>query len=142
MKKSLISLFIVFLFGFLVSCTQKTLYVTPEAVGSLYNSKTQQPIVKYSGFIGFSIARDEHNAVITDSRGRFKIAPETLKYYVIRHNLRDWGMAPTHIYIQFPGYKTKIYDYSEKYQEQASTLDSGFETLTKIDVGIIYLDPE
>lgn len=140
MKKKLSQLLIIFTSLFLVACTQKTLYLTPETTGYLYSIKSQKPIANYHGYIGYDTARDTHNSITTDSKGKFKISPETLNYYLIKPGLKDWNMSAAHIYIQFPGYETKIYDYSEKFQEQ--TTNSIPSNLEKLDVGIIFLNPE
>ena len=140
MKKKLSQLLIIFTSLFLVACTQKTLYLTPETTGYLYSVKNKKPIANYQGYIGYDTARDSHNSITTDSNGKFKIFPETLKYYLIKPSLKDWNMSATHIYIQFPDYETKIYDYSEKFHEQIS--NSSPSKLEQLDVGIIFLDSE
>ena len=132
--------FIIFTSIFLVGCTQKTLYLTPETTGYLYSFQSKRPIADYHGYIGYDTARDSHNSITTDSKGKFKISPDTLKYYFIKPSLKDWNMSAAHIYIQFPGYRTKIYDYSEKLQEQVS--NSNPSKLEQLDVGIIFLDSE
>ncbi|WP_180028922.1 hypothetical protein [Acinetobacter sp. YH16032] len=133
-------LLIIFISTFLVACTQKTLYLTPETTGYIYSIESKKPIANYHGYIGYDTARDSHNSITTDSKGKFKISPETLKYYLIKPSLKDWNMSAAHIYIQFPGYRTKIYDYSEKLQEQVSNSDPS--KLEQLDVGIIFLSSE
>lgn len=126
----------------LTACNQKTLYLTPESSGFIYDNKTRQPITNTEGYIGYDTARSEHNLIKTDNNGKFKIPAETMKYYFIKPSLKDWYMSAPHIYVQFPGYKTKIFDYSEGYSKVNLDDLSDEHTLKKLDVGIILLENE
>ena len=137
MKKIITASFLLILLISFSSCTKKTIFLTPEAIGYLYNNQTKKPIANYNGYIGYDTSRSNHNFITTDSKGKFKIPSEEINYYIIKPNLTKWNMSAAHIYIQFPGYMTKIYDYSKEVQN----INSDYK-LGKINLGVVFLDPE
>lgn len=142
MNKLLNCIIVILLSFILIACSEKILYLKPEMFGQLYDSRTHKPLSTIHGYIGYDTARDEHNAIVTDVIGGFKIEPEKTTYYFIKPDLRDWYKSAAHIYIQIPGYKIKIFYYSDKYQQQNYQSNSGFKKLEKVNVGIVYLEPE
>ena len=51
-------------------------------------------------------------------------------------------MGTGQIYIQFEGYKSKIFDYTNFYQEQNPSPNPDAKKLEKVNIGVIYLEKE
>ncbi|MEN8282356.1 hypothetical protein [Acinetobacter gerneri] len=141
MKKYKIYLIILSLI-FLTSCKKNTLYFTPETKGCLYSSETKKPLSHLIGHVGYSLTDDNTFATKLDINGCFIIAPKTKIYYYIKPNIRKYrGIEPT-IYIYIENFQPKSIDYSEFIWKQVPDESRGYSHFKKINVGIIYLDPE
>lgn len=125
---------------FLSSCTPNIYYVKPELIGKLYDSKTKKPISRKMGFISFYL--NEEGQVQTNEKGQFKINAVARKYYFIEPNMQEISMSAPQIYINFKGYKPEIIDYSERGIPENTQPNPGAKKIEKVDIGIIYLEPE
>ena len=143
MKKIIIQMFLIFFFTtFIVACTKKTLYLTPEVHGYIYNSITKKPVSNTKVIMGFNGLTDNNApSVLLNKEGEFVIPAVTTTYYYLKPNVRKYS-APPEIYISTDYYQSKILDYSNFYGKQVPEERSGYSYFNKIDVGIIYLDPE
>ena len=133
-------IFFVFCIAGLIACTPKNYYLKPEVCGQVFDIKTKNPISSREGYIGYSLNDDI--SIKTDEHGRFKITPKTESYYFFRPNLKKLSLSAPQIYINFKGYLTKTYDYSNGKPLEDIKENPGARILEKIDVGIIYLEPE
>jgi len=132
--------FFVFCIAGLIACTPKNYYLKPEVCGQVFDIKTKKPISSREGYIGYSLNDD--TSIKTDEHGRFKITPKAESYYFFRPNLKKLSLSAPQIYINFKGYLTKTYDYSNGKPLEDIKENPGARILEKIDVGIIYLEPE
>ena len=133
-------IFFVFCITGLIACTPKNYYLKPEVYGQIFDIKTKNPISSREGYIGYSLNDD--TSIKTDEHGRFKITPKAESYYFFRPNLKKLSLSGPQIYINFKGYLTKTYDYSNGKPLEDIKENPGARILEKIDVGIIYLEPE
>lgn len=133
---------LIFSISFLMACSPNIYYLDPELKGVLYDAATGKPIVNQEGYAAFHIGLDEEGNVKTNNEGKFTIQATPYTYYIFKPNLRNESMSPPYIYINFKGYQGKIYDYSPSLHEQNTEPNPGAKRLNKVDVGIIYLDPE
>nr|WP_277603498.1 hypothetical protein [Acinetobacter dispersus] len=124
----------------MIACTPKNYYLKPEVCGQVFDIKTKKPISSREGYIGYSLNDD--TSIKTDEHGRFKITPKAESYYFFRPNLKKLSLSAPQIYINFKGYLTKTYDYSNGKPLEDIKENPGARILEKIDVGIIYLEPE
>ncbi|MBJ8453477.1 hypothetical protein I6M90_16290 [Acinetobacter bereziniae] len=141
MKKIFETGMTLFLLLFITACTPNYYYFKPEISGQIYDQKTKKPLSNRSGYIGYDLGLDEDKMVKTDSQGRFKITPKRQSYYFFRPNMKKLSMSAPQIYINFKGYRTNIYDYSNG-QTESMTNSSDEKELVKINIGNIYLEPE
>ncbi|MFW1840639.1 MULTISPECIES: hypothetical protein [Acinetobacter] len=143
MEKSILFFSLVVIVLVTPACTKHTLYLTPEVVGYIYDRKTKQPLVKQGGEMGFNGQTSDKDAQIElKADGHFTIPSVRKTYFFIKPNTRKYSHLPAEIFISFKGYDSKIIDYSNVYAEQVPELKSNFSYSKKIDLGIIYLDPE
>ena len=144
MKKSITLLIISFICLLSTACSKNTLYITPEAVGYIYDSKTYKPLINQTGNMGFSgLTNAKDEKVILKEDGSFSIPAVTNSYYFIRPKVGgQYVSPPPEISIYFKGYETKIIDYSNTYAEQIPEGKSSFSHYKRINLGIIYLDPK
>lgn len=141
MKKIFETSLILFLLAFFTACTPNYYYLKPEVSGQIYDQKTKKPLSNKSGYIGYDLGLEEDKKVKTDSQGRFKITPKIQSYYFFRPNMKKLSMSAPQIYINFEGYRTNIYDYSNGQTENVGD-NSDEKTLEKVNIGIVYLEPE
>lgn len=143
-SKKLIIFLMVFTSFLSTACSKNTLYLTPEAVGYIYDSKTHKPLKNQTGDIGFSgLTKDEDAKIVLREDGSFSIPAVTKNYYFIRPKVgRQYASPPPEIYIYFKNYEPKIVDYSYAYVKQVPESKSGFSYFNRINLGIIYLDYE
>lgn len=144
MKKSITLLIISFICFLSTACSKTTLYLTPEAVGYIYDSKTRKPLINQTGNMGFSgLTNGKDEQVILKEDGSFSIPAVTDSYYFIRPKVGgQYASPPPEIFIYFKGYETKIIDYSDAYAKQVPEEKSSFSHYNKINLGIIYLYPK
>ncbi|MDQ9010373.1 hypothetical protein RFI36_12290 [Acinetobacter gerneri] len=136
-------LFLILFFSLsLIACEQKTLYLTPETKGCLYSSETTKPLSHLIGHVGYSLADDNTFATKLDNNGCFIISPKTKCYYYIEPNVQKYSEIAPQIYIYFESFQPKSIDYSKFVWQQVPENISGTYNYRKINVGIIYLDPE
>lgn len=121
-----------------VGCSEKTLYIEPEINGQLFDIKTNKPIANQKGYISFYLNDTNGNNVETKVDGSFKVEPLIEKYYYFEPNLKDLYPSTGQLYIKYHGYKLKNYEYVQQYPN--SNQDS--KTYKKVNVGVIYLEPE
>ena len=132
--------FYVFIFTIALSaCSQEKIYTKPELVGELYDSKTKRPIINTEGYVDFYLGEKEGSKLKTNNEGEFYVKPR-YKAYFFHAKIDESIVGAPQIYISLKGYSFKTYDYSIKYQEQNKNTDP--MGLAKVDVGVIYLDPE
>jgi len=136
------SLYIFIFTSILISCTPETVYIKPELRGKVYDSNTQKPIVNTEGYAGFYLGEKEENKIKTNDKGEFYLRPIYKNFYLFMPNIDESIMGAPQVYISMKGYENKTYNYSIKYQEQNKNIDMNPMVLGKVDVGIIYLDPE
>lgn len=139
--KKLTILTLIFSF-FLISCTPNIAYIEPEIIGKIYNLDDNKPIKNTAGYIAFYLNDNKENYITTNRDGGFYLAPHTEKYFFIKPNLRELYMGTGQIYIQFEGYKSKIFDYTNFYQEQNPSPNPDAKKLEKVNIGVIYLEKE
>ncbi|MCH4244818.1 MAG: hypothetical protein LKF90_11505 [Acinetobacter gerneri] len=126
-----------------IACKQKTLYFTPEATGYIYDSVTKRPLSNKIGYLGFNGSTPSSASIIKlEANGHFTIPAVTSSYYFIRPNVRQYMDAPAEIFISYDNYEKKILDYAPFIWKQVPERQSGFSYYKKINLGIIYLDPE
>ncbi|ARG36929.1 MULTISPECIES: hypothetical protein [Acinetobacter] len=142
MKKYLIFFFLILSCSIASGCTKKILYLTPEATGYLYDSKTKEPLHNVNGYIGFYLPDEKSTTIKVNNDGSFTIKPLIKEYFFIEPSLEDYKNLPPLIYISFKNYQNKTLDYSEKFNEQVPEEKANFEHYKKIDLGKVYLDPE
>ena len=143
LQKNSVAFLVLFFTIFLSACTEQAIYITPEIHGYVYDSKIKKPIVDgntkifFNGFFDhiYTIANDKKN-------GEFTIPAERITYYFIRPSVKSYMGVPAELYIQNDQYQNKIIDYSKFYGAQADEEKRGFSYLTKLDVGIVYLESE
>lgn len=70
--------------------------------------------------------------------GTFKVSPTPRTYYFFEPNMKNVSSPIADIYIHFNGYLSKKYDYSQFLYQQ----NKPHSEVQRLDVGIIYLDPE
>lgn len=140
MKKFIV--IIMFCSIFFVACTQNKIYIEPEVTGKIYSSHNKLPIKNTVGYIAFYLNDDKENYIKTNNDGEFYLKPSVEKYILIKPNLKDLYQGTGQIYVKFDGYKLRIFDYSKNHQEQNPNPNPGGKNLEKVNVGIIYLDPE
>lgn len=130
----------VFCIGGLIACTPKNYYLKSEVNGQVFDSRTKAPITNAEGYIGYDLGLDESKKIKTDHTGSFKITPRAESYYIFAPNLKKMSNSAPQIYINFKGYLTKTYDYSNGKPLEDIKENPGARILEKIDVGIIYLE--
>ena len=133
--------FYVFIFTIALSaCSQEKMYTKPELVGELYDSKTKRPIINTEGYVDFYLGEKVESKLKTNNGGRFYVKPRYKEYFFFTPKIDESIVGAPQIYISLKGYSFKTYDYSIKYQEQNKNTDP--MGLAKVDVDVIYLDPE
>lgn len=143
MKKSILWFSLAFVILISQACTKHTLYFTPEIVGYIYDRRTKLPLANQTGEMGFNGQTSDKDAQVKlKADGHFTIPSVRKTYYFIKPNTRKHSYLPAEIFINFKKYDSKILDYSNVYVEQVPELKSNFSYSKKIDLGIIYLDPE
>jgi len=142
MNKSIKLIWLAFILIIIHACSATYYYIKPEIYGHVYDNKTKKPLSNKDGYIGYDLGLEEDKRVRTSNDGKFKITPKAQKYYFIKPNMHELSMSAPQIYINFEGYSTKIFDYSDSNSLSEIENNSGGEILEKIDIGIIYLDPE
>lgn len=135
-------IFFVFCITGLIACTPKNYYLKPEVNGQVFDSRTKAPITNTEGYIGYDLGLDENKKIKTDHTGSFKITPKAEPYYFFRPNLKKLSLSTPQIYIFFEDYEPRIVDYSNGKSLEDIKENPGARILEKIDVGIIYLEPE
>ncbi|MEB6480096.1 hypothetical protein [Acinetobacter vivianii] len=133
-------IFFVFCIVGLIACTPKNYYLKPELYGQVFDIKTKKPISSREGYIGYSLNDD--TSIKTDEHGRFKITPKAESYYFFRPNLKKMSASAPQIYVFFEDYEPRIVDYSNGKSLEDIKENPGARILEKVDVGIIYLEPE
>ena len=141
-RKLLLSLFCSLIFIVIIEYQKKTIYLTPEVTGYIYDSVTKKPLSNLSGHVGFFLPDNNTPNIKLDIDGRFTIKPIIESYYFIRPNVRKYSYIPPQIYIYLPNYQGKILDYSQFSWKQIPSESRGYSHFKKINIGIIYLDPE
>lgn len=142
MKKILIILLIGCAIFFSVSCTQKKIYITSEMTGYIYNNVTKKPLNGNNiGEISFN-GIDKAQKITLKDDGSFTLNPLIESYYFIRPNTEVYGMLPPEIYLDFEKFKIKEVDFSQEHFERIPEEKMEFRSYKKIDLGIIYLEPE
>lgn len=141
MKNYILFFFLIISLFSISGCAEKTLYLTPEATGYIYDSKTKKPLKNVGGYIGFFLPDEKSTFIEIDNDGHFSINPITKTYYFFEPNVVDYTHLPPVIYISFKHYENKKIDYSKAYTEQIPEGKSSFEHYKTIDLGVIYLDP-
>lgn len=126
----------------LSACTPHTYYIKAELIGKIYNADTKQPLSNTEGYISFYLS-DDNNKVYTNQNGGFKLAPVSRSYFFIKPKLDMVSIGAPQLYINFKGYKSITVDYNQV----GTSLDDdrpnpSAKRPEKIDVGIIYLEPE
>ncbi|RYL25647.1 hypothetical protein [Acinetobacter piscicola] len=119
----------------------KTIYLHPEAIGTLYDQHTGRPLAYKTGDIGYYMAADHRFEKTLSAQGAFQLPAFEIHYKFFRPNMRKLE-GPLQIYIAFEGYEGKIYDYSEVYWQQVPDEKNSPYIFNKIDVGKIYLNPK
>lgn len=142
MKKYIIFFFLIISFSLASGCTRKILYLTPEVIGYLYDSKTKEPLHNANGYISFYLPDEKSTTIKISNDGSFTIRPLTKEYFFIEPSLDDYTNFPPLVYISFKNYHNKTIDYSEKFNEQVPEEKANFEHYKKINLGKIYLDRE
>jgi len=128
---------------FISACTKQTLYITPQATGYIYDSVTKKPLSNLSGNVGFSgLTSDESSRIQLKEDGSFVIKPFIKNYYYFHPNTKIYDEYPLDIFIDIKKHKIKIIDYTSFAWEQIPKNLSGTYNYRKIDLGVIYLDPE
>ena len=85
---------------------------------------------------------NDEGQVQTNEKGQFKINAVAETYYFIEPNMQEISMSAPQIYINFKGYKSEIIDYSEHGVPEDTLPNPGAKKIEKVNVGIIYLEPE
>ena len=141
MKNSSI-IFCVMIAFLLSACSKKIIYISPEIHGKVYDNIQKKPIHKNSR-IGFEgLMPDNAPSIMLKDDGGFVLPAVTETYFFLRPNVRKYDLILPKIYVGADNYQYKIIDYAPFYSEQVDEEKSGFSYLTKLDVGIIYLEPE
>ena len=142
MKKILIILLIGCAIFFSVSCTQKKLYLTSKMTGYIYNNVTKKPLNRNNiGEISFN-GIDKAQKITLKDDGSFTLNPLIESYYFMRPKTEVYKILPPEIYIDFQKFKIKKVDFSQEYFERITEEKMEFRNYKKIDLGIIYLEPQ
>ncbi|ENU23085.1 hypothetical protein F993_02233 [Acinetobacter proteolyticus] len=143
MEKSILWFSLAFVILISQACTKHTLYFTPEIVGYIYDRRTKLPLANQTGEMGFNGQTSDKDAQVKlKADGHFTIPSVRKTYYFIKPNTRKHSYFPSEIFISFKGYEFRSFDYSSAYVEQVPEGKSNFNHYKKIDLGVIYLDPE
>ncbi|RZG47302.1 hypothetical protein [Acinetobacter wuhouensis] len=126
----------------LIACSEKSIYIEPEINGQLFDIKTNRPLSNQKGYVSFYLNDTSGDNIETKADGSFKVDPFIEKYYYFEPNLKELYPSTGQIYIKYNGYKLKNYEYVEKYVQQNPNSNQDNSTYKKVDVGIIYLEPE
>ena len=140
MKKLITGFLFIFIIWTQASCTQKTVFFTSEFSGYVYDNKTKLPLKNKLGYIGVNGILSDPDTKL-DANGKFFIPAKTEKYYLKKPPV-DYANSTGDLFFSFPNYQTKRIEYVDLYVDQVPEDRAGFDHLNKIDVGIIYLDPE
>ena len=141
MKNSSI-IFCVMIAFLLSACSKKIIYISPEIHGKVYDSIQKKPIHKNSR-IGFDgLTPDSAPPIMLKDDGSFVLPAVTETYFFLRPNVRKYDLILPRIYVGADNYQYKFIDYSPFYSKQLASKNRGFSYFNKIDVGIIYLEPE
>ncbi|MEN8282353.1 hypothetical protein [Acinetobacter gerneri] len=137
-------LFLILFFSLsLIACEKKTLYFTPEATGYIYDSVTKKPINNLTANVGFDgLTAIKDSQIKLESGGKFTLLPVVKEFYIFSPNTQKYNDIPPYIYIGVQPYSPKVIDYSEFSWKQLPANLSGTYNYRKINLGIIYLDPE
>ncbi|BFM87733.1 hypothetical protein JUNP586_2175 [Acinetobacter baumannii] len=81
MKKYLIFFFLYSRVQLLRAVQKKILYLTPEATGYLYDSKTKEPLHNVNGYIGFYLPDEKSTTIKVNNDGSFTIKPLIKEYF-------------------------------------------------------------
>ncbi|MCH7394334.1 hypothetical protein MMP66_08590 [Acinetobacter dispersus] len=141
MRKSIIVILLIVIFSS-VSCSKKTIYLTPEITGYLYDSNSKEPLGNKKGYISFSLPTEKTPKKSLKSSGEFVIYPIKKEYYIFKPDISSYKDIPLQIYIYIEGYEGGILDYSKFYWRQVPKEKIGFDSYNKVEVGKVYLDPE
>ena len=142
MKNSSI-IFCVMIALLLSACSKKIIYISPEIHGKVYDSVNKNPLHRNNAKIGFEgLTPDYAPSIMLKDDGGFVLPAVTETYFFLRPNVRKYDLILPKIYVGADNYQYKIIDYAPFYSEQVDEEKSGFSYLTKLDVGIIYLEPE
>jgi len=143
MKKIIILLFLFYTVIVSTACTKKEIYLTPEITGYLYDSSTKKPLNSKVGLIGFNgLTPSDAPDVTLNSDGSFILKPITKTYYLVKPNLQKYAQMPSSIYISFNGFNAKEVDLSNEKFHKISSNNEDFRYYRKINLGIIYIDPQ
>ena len=127
---------------FLSSCTSHTYYTKPDLVGKIYDAETKKPLSNKKGYIAFFLSDDEDNYLVTDVNGSFKLEPISDSYYFIKPKLDRITTGSPDVYVMFDGFEPKTIDYNAVGKILDAAPNPGAKRPEKVDVGIIYLEPE
>ncbi len=142
MKNSSI-IFCIIITVLLSACTKKTIYLTPEVHGKVYDSVSKKPLPRNHAKIGFDgLTGYEAPPIILKADGGFILPAVTKTYFFIRPNVKKYDFVLPQIYAGAENYQYKIIDYSPFYIKQVSEERSGYSYFNKINIGIIYLEIE
>ncbi|ENV33873.1 hypothetical protein [Acinetobacter gerneri] len=119
----------------LMLCSEKTMYLTPDAKGVLYDAETKQPLRNVSGYISFSPGKSKKDLITTNNRGEFNIHGITYTYYLFRPSKESVGY-PAEIYIDFENFKHKTFTYTGLVPESYA-----YSSNAEMNVGRIDLQP-
>ena len=142
MKNSSI-IFCVMIALLLSACTSHIYYTKPELIGKIYDVETRKPISDEEGYVSFSTGINDENKITTSKEGGFKLAPVSRSYFFIKPKLDMVSIGAPQLYVNFKGYKSITLDYNEVgISLDGDAPNPGARRPEKIDVGIIYLEPE
>ncbi|MEB6480094.1 hypothetical protein [Acinetobacter vivianii] len=141
MRKSIIVILLIVIFSS-VSCSKKTIYLTPEVTGFIYDSNSKEPLGNKKGYISFSLPTEKTPKQSLKSSGKFVIYPLKKEYYIFKPDISSYKDVPLQIYIYIDGYEGEILDYSKFFWRQVPKEKIGFYSYNKVEVGKVYLDPE
>ncbi|MDQ9010371.1 hypothetical protein RFI36_12300 [Acinetobacter gerneri] len=142
-RKLLLSLFCSLIFIVIIEYQKKTIYLTPEVTGYIYDSVTKKPLSSQIGkiiFEGFSDA--DVIGIKLNQDGSFNLQPITKSYYFFQPNVRIYDGIRARLYIKFEKFQSNFFDYAPFYWKQVPEEKANFEHHNKINLGIIYLNPE
>lgn len=142
-RKLLLSLFCSLIFIVIIEYQKKTIYLTPEVTGYIYDSVTKKPLSNQIMNIGFNgLSSMGNSKVKLNIDGSFTINPITKTYYFFRPSTNIYNMVPAEIFFYAPKYDPFKIDYAIFYSTQVPDESRGYSHFSKINLGIIYLEPK